>query len=352
MKRNSSVDYLKFLFSIIIFLYHFRLGIWGGYLVVEGFFMISGYLMYRSLQKNREQVELPDSTANFVWHKYRSIFLPLFFSVISGFIVAEFILLPPMEIEKLRDIPLLLFEIFPLQIAGSKGRLTTGVSWYISAMLLAMAILHPFFKKKPEHMAYSFCPITSLLIWGLLMANYGNLGSIVSWELGVFSSGLLRAVAGICAGFFLGALLQRAKEWTPTLGTKIALSVVEVLGILALIRIVSREDLAMGPYDLLVVALQFGILLVALSGKAWHTPYLSWKHSKVLSEISLYLFLNHAPWCFFYRKQYSTMGEALRLFPKVLFCTVISATAVWCAVTLTRFLLKKFSQRRSSAQGL
>ncbi|MBQ2999612.1 MAG: hypothetical protein IJD64_04045, partial [Clostridia bacterium] len=179
MKRNSSVDYLKFLFSIIIFLYHFRLGIYGGYLVVEGFFMISGYLMYSSLRKHREQAELPDSTAKFIWYKYRSIFLPLFFSVISGFIVAEFILLPPMEIEKLRDIPLLLFEIFPLQIAGSKGRLTTGVSWYISAMLLAMAILHPLFKKKPEHMAYSFCPITSLLIYGFLMATYGNLDTIV-----------------------------------------------------------------------------------------------------------------------------------------------------------------------------
>ncbi|MBQ2999541.1 MAG: hypothetical protein IJD64_03680, partial [Clostridia bacterium] len=165
------------------------------------------------------------------------------------------------------------------------------------------------------------------------------------------ASGLLRAVAGISAGFFLGALVQRAKEWTPTRGTQIALSVAELLGIVALVLIVSRETLARGPYDLLAVALQFGILLIALSGKAWHTPHLSWKHSKILSEISLYLFLNHFPWCFFYRKQYSTMGEALRLFPKVLFCTVISATAVWCAVTLTRVLLKKLSRRRSEAQG-
>lgn len=348
MKRNSSVDYLKFLFSILIFLYHFRLGIYGGYLLVEGFFMISGYLMYASLMKNKELAELPESTAKFIWNKYRSFFLPLLFSALGAVLVNEAILSPPMNLDTLQDLPLLLFEIFPMQSAGFPGWWATGVSWYLSAMLLAMALLHPLFKKKPEHMAYSFCPIAALLIYGFVNETYGHLGVIMQWPLGLVSAGLLRAIAGICVGFFLGALLRRDLEHTPSLGVRLLLSLLELFGILAVIFIVSREELAQGPYDVIVVALLFGILLIALSGKAWHTPHLRWKHSSILSEMSLYLFLNHAPWCFYFRKQYSTMEEALRLFPKVLLCTIISSVTVWGAVTLTRYLIKKVLLKRAA----
>ena len=215
-------------------LYHFRLGIWGGYLLVEGFFMISGYLMFSSLQRNRERAELPDSTAVFLWRKYRSMFLPLLFSAISGFLIYELIVFAPMEASKVWDIPRLVFEIFPLQIAGFPGKWTTGVAWYVSAMLLAMAILHPIAKKKPEHAAYTVCPILALLLYGCLGATYGHLGVITDRFVGVVATGLLRALAGISAGMVLSVLVERGKEWRPSLGTKIALSAAELLGIGAL----------------------------------------------------------------------------------------------------------------------
>ena len=52
MKRNSSIDYLKFLFSVIIVLYHYGLWFSGGYIVVEGFFMITGFLMMGQIRES------------------------------------------------------------------------------------------------------------------------------------------------------------------------------------------------------------------------------------------------------------------------------------------------------------
>lgn len=345
MKRNSAIDYLKFLFSLIIFLYHYGLGAPGGYIVVEGFFMISGYLMFCSLKKRREEEDLPDSSARFVWNKYKALFLPLFFSAFVGLFVYDVIVFSPTLKETLLDIPLLTFEVFPLQCAGFKARYTTGVSWYISAMLLAIAILHPLFKKNPKRAAYTLCPILSLLIYGFLRVSYGHIALTAQWVLEIFNTGLLRAIAGISAGFFLGALLERSKEWQPTGRIRVLLSVLEVVGIVALVAAIMEESLSYGPYDLVLAALQFGILWIALSGKAWHTQRISVKWSKIFSDISLFLFLNHVPWCYYFGERYSTTEEALRLLPQAVLCVASSCVVAWGLTTLTRIVIKKVKER-------
>ena len=51
MKRHSSVDFIKFFMAIVIVIYHYGIIFWGGYLVVECFFMISGFLMMNSVYR-------------------------------------------------------------------------------------------------------------------------------------------------------------------------------------------------------------------------------------------------------------------------------------------------------------
>ena len=342
MKRNSAVDYLKFLFSLIIFMYHYGLGFFGGYIVVEGFFMISGYLMFCSMKKRRETDDLPDSTARFVWNKYRALFLPLFFSAISGLLIYDLIIFSPTLKDTLRSLPLLIFEIFPLQCAGFQARYTTGVSWYLSAMFLAMAILHPLFKKDPKRAAYTLCPPTVLLLYGFLNMSNGHIALSAQWILEIFNAGILRAMAGISLGFLLGALIERANDLEPTRTAKILFSVLEMLGIVGLIAVITNESFAYTSYDLVWVALLFGILWIALSGKAWHTSHISTKKSKILSEVSLFLFLNHYPWCYYFKDQYSTVEEGIRLLPKVALCVALSCAVVWGITTLTRFLIKRY----------
>ena len=347
MKRSSAIDYLKFLFSIIIFLYHYGLIFEGGYIVVEGFFMISGYLMFRSLQKENARDELPDMTARFVFNKYKTLFLPLLFSAISGLLIYDLLVYPIPLSETLRDVPLLTFEVFPLQCAGFKARYTTGVSWYISAMLIATAILHPFMRKSPKKVAYTVCPTLSILIYGFLRATFGHLGVTSVWALDLFNSGLLRAIAGLSAGFLLGALLQRVEGWEPPMRYKLLLSALEFLGLVGLILAMSDETLAYGPYDLVLMVLQFGILWIALSGKAWHTRYISGKYTKFLSDASLYLFLNHVAWCAYFDQNYPSVEEKIQALPWAILFVASSCLIVWTLTSLT-FLLKKKSKQKKT----
>ena len=74
MKRNGYIDIIKFLFAIIIAEFHLGSGIFlGGRIAVEGFFMITGYLMLKSSEKeNATDIGLGKSTASFLWKKYKA----------------------------------------------------------------------------------------------------------------------------------------------------------------------------------------------------------------------------------------------------------------------------------------
>ena len=52
MKRNGYVDVIKFIFAFIIAEFHLGTGLFpGGRVAVDGFFMISAYLMMRSIER-------------------------------------------------------------------------------------------------------------------------------------------------------------------------------------------------------------------------------------------------------------------------------------------------------------
>ena len=122
--------------------------------------MITGYLMMASLcRKSAEIGESPYGTAKFVFRKYRSVLFPLLFSALIGFVVYEALIYEhPLDFTAER-VPLLLFEVLPLQMAGFEGMWTTGVSWYLSAMLLGVAILHPLAKKDPLRFGSTWAPV-------------------------------------------------------------------------------------------------------------------------------------------------------------------------------------------------
>lgn len=339
MKRNSAIDYLKFIFSIIIFIYHCGFSFYNGYIVVEGFFMISGYLMFCSMNKNKEQISLPEASAKFVWNKYKSLFLPLFFSAISGLFIYNILIFPTPFNKAIESLPLLIFEIFPLQCAGFPGLWTTGVSWYISAMLLSMAILYPIYKRNPKFSANTICPILAILIYGLLHFSFGHIEVTNQWIFGILNTGMLRAIAGISAGFFLGSLVQRSENSHCSTPKKIVLSVLELIALVSLISLMFNVSYMRSSFDLVFVVIQFVILWIALSNKAWHTPHISNKKTKILSNISLFLFLNHYPWCHYLRINASSTEQAIKLFPKTILCVAVSCIVTWALTILTRFII-------------
>ena len=150
-KYNPQIDIAKFLFSIIIILYHsnklvsldFHLFQYG-YTAVEFFFMITGYLMVCSSKKFDPTIP-GKSTVTFTINKIKSFYLYFLISFAVAFIVRNlsFYIDKTLTWEKLFDNTILsINEIFLLHTSGIDfGKIYNGPTWYLSAMIIAILIL-------------------------------------------------------------------------------------------------------------------------------------------------------------------------------------------------------------------
>lgn len=291
----------------------------------------------------------PDSTAKFVLHKYSAIFLPLLFSAISGFLIYECLIYGNTADVSVTRIPLLLFEIFPTQIAGFFGFWATGVSWYLAAMLMAIAMVHPFAKKDPLKFGYTAAPVISILVYGLLCHQFNALDVPNSWVLEIVNTGLLRGLAGICAGCVLFCLVKRS-ETKVSLGMQCVFTAAELVGFWYLLSTISDAEKARTNIDFVLTAVLFGILYLALSGKTLFSRIPANPVSRVMATVSTYIFLNHYPWCVYFSQTYFDTNLRTReeMFWPFLGCVATSALATWTLTVVTRRLLKQIKKIRLS----
>ena len=117
-----------------------------------------------------------------------------------------------------------IWEPFFLSMTGlGKKGMNTPV-WYISAMLLSMAVLYPLLRKHHDITIHLIIPLASLLIFGYLYQNYGHPRGPSKW-LGWTHKGMLRAFAEIgigCLLFYLSNAIRRIRfkrlgKWLITL---------------------------------------------------------------------------------------------------------------------------------------
>ena len=233
-RRNLQIDVLRFVFSVIIVLHHSRyvLGdenclFLGGSLAVEFFFFVSGYLLLVSAQRagetfragrpadaagngaaaspSRTDPELPSAasgigaeTWRFLVRKIRG-FLPEFLIAwIIGFSVKGIA-----QSWSLRDAwTAFIDDFWELTLVRMSGLYTgglDGVIWYLSAMLLGMAILYPLLRRHEDVMTHIVCPLLALFLYGYLCRTYGHPRDPGVWT-GFAYKGLLRGIAGLSAG--------------------------------------------------------------------------------------------------------------------------------------------------------
>lgn len=340
MRRTGSIDYIKFIFSLFILFYHFGFLFNSGYIVVEGFFMITGYLMMASLCRKAAETEgSPYGTAKFVFRKYRSVLFPLLFSALIGFVVYEALIYEhPMDFTAER-VPLLLFEILPLQMAGFEGMWTTGVSWYLSAMLLGVAILHPLAKKDPLRFGSTWAPVIALLGYGLLSHNYGHLDVPNLWILELVNTGLIRGIAGLCGGFVIYCLANRSGSAEPTLPARFLYSALAGLGWYILFRTVMQPRNERIVSDFILTGAIFLFLSLVLSGKTLLSLVPSSKLSRALATVSTFVYLNHYPWSVYLTYAYPEQTVWQRM-PRYFICVAASSLLVWGLTTLCEYLLR------------
>ena len=217
-KYTIEIDALKFTFTIVVFLYHFSKisdssagtpFLWG-YLAVEFFFLTSGYFMAESIRKNGENPLAP-SAGGYVWHKIKPLCLPFITSFLVAFIIRQFILKATL-FEVIKNFFLGIYEMLFLQMSAIKtGRAYNGPGWYISSMILGIAILYPVFKKYKTYIFSFGALLISVLCYGFINQTADSLNIADTWH-GLTYIGNIRAIAGLSLGVFCNECCHNFKS--------------------------------------------------------------------------------------------------------------------------------------------
>lgn len=300
-KYNPQIDIAKFLFSIIIILYHsnklisldFNLFQYG-YTAVEFFFMITGYLMVCSSKKFDSSFP-GKSTFTFTINKIKSFYLYFLISFVVAFIVRNlsFYIDKSLTLGKLFDNAVLsINEIFLLHTTGIDfGKIYNGPTWYLSAMIVAILILFPVVLKFKDWLTGSGGLLIAILSFAIISQTKGNLNTVAWHEF--ISLGILRAIAGLSLGAFLFGLIERLNENNIKLKPlpKFLLFLVQLFFTTLLLFIMHTRG--HNKFDFIALILIFIVTFFVLSGLTTPNKIIGARLFKALGKFSLIGYLNH-----------------------------------------------------------
>lgn len=333
-QHNVTIDFLRFLFSVIVVLHHSRyvLGddncyFLGGSLAVEFFFFVSGYLLLVGADKAGRKngagyllsggadmagrteaagletkgagagtTGIGSETLHFILHKIRS-FLPEF--LIAWWI--GFVLIGVVRqygvLDYLKAFGNDFWELTLVKMSGLFTHGIDGAMWYLSAMLLGMAILYPLLRTKRDLMAHLVCPLLALFLYGYLCQAEGHPRDPIVW-LGLCYKGLVRAIAGLCTGVVICVAVCRLKRFSPSGLTKTgnALAIgVQLLCLLLTIRYMAEQEPS--EYDYFYMFLLMVLVLLSFAGFGLESVLGNSQRLHLLSaflgKYSLSLYLGH-----------------------------------------------------------
>ena len=308
-KRNCAIDLLRFIFCLVILCDHSELFagdqvplFQGGYIGVEFFFIVSGFLMAASAERAEQSPSrsITEDTVSFLRRKLGAILPYYLFAFLLAFFIRQIALAAaPAEIAK--DAFYALPELLLLKRLGiGNGRWYNGATWYLSSMFFAMLILYPILRKKRDFFCRILSPVLAVVFLYLRLLE-GNGGFV--FDLNVRS--LFRAIAEICIGCTGYAVCCSMKQKTYTRFGTFFLSILELGGYaVVLIMAFLFKIEAFDSYLLIFLAVSVPVTfsgksvtgaLNAGSGK-WQR-FCGW-----LGKFSLVLYLNHRYWSFALRE--------------------------------------------------
>ena len=222
--RNGKIDLLKFIFAVIIIIYHFNKAttypqpiFTRGYIGVEFFFVTSGFLFAQSLSRlSCRKATLIDDSFAFMKRKFISLFPYHFFFLLATLIFCIIHYHWDTErsfVQIIKCIP----DLLLLRINGISSLTLLGHEWYLSAMLIVMFILTPIALQYRSFFFRFLCPVLTVFCLGFLYQQKHNLDFVTEW-VGLCTAGFLRgtgeiALGCLCYAVYDKKLPERLPKW-------------------------------------------------------------------------------------------------------------------------------------------
>ena len=232
--RNQTIDLARVFFIFAVFLCHTHVLcqpgenipaiMCYGFLGVEFFFIVSGYLM-AAKAANEKSRALGPATMRFIRKKFGSI-IPFYF---AAWVLAMIVLnwgtaWETVRVNVIRALPNLLL----LGSAGFTGYQALPPTWYLSAMLLSMLMLYPLLLYFKKTFTCVIAPLVCFFCYGYCFMKVGNLATIDAVEGGFVQTGLLRRSAGISLGTMCYEEAQRFTKLELNGFAKLLVGIVEL----------------------------------------------------------------------------------------------------------------------------
>ena len=334
-RRNSQIEFLRFFMALIIVFFHkYEAIIPRGFLAVEFFFILTGYLMAKSLNKSNEN-DSNGSLVNYIGHKIGAFYPELIIALLMGFIYDLFSTCivesnyRDFIVASLRNV---LQNLALLRMTGIAGTWATCVpAWYLSSMIIALIILVPILRKHKQPFLYL---TLALLLYKIPMHQLKGLEeeSFADWVSFTYV-GNIRAIAGI----LLGSVGYEVVK----LSSNIKFSCLHRLIITILIPVLLTAFVAIcfcktGRFDAVAVCIHFVIVILVFSNLSYFNKVWKWRKLHIcccaLGSLSLSLYLAHylaSPICSFLTKK---QGDCFLLYPvtsiMLAFIVMVSAKAI------------------------
>lgn len=216
-KKSIAIEWNRFLFSLVIAVFHMsaqREFFPNTYVVSEYFFIVTGFLTIKSVVEmdGKETEHVTEMTVRFLKKKFISLLPYSIFAFVMSIPVLWFTERWKL-VEAAKNILYGIPEMLFLGESGLKFVTYNRQVWYISAMLIALAIIYPMMVKDVKRFLYVLTPVGTALLYGFIYHHFWNgfiAGPYESYF--ILRGTVIRALAGLLLGCLMYALCQAVER--------------------------------------------------------------------------------------------------------------------------------------------
>lgn len=359
MKRNGKIELLRFIASVYVLMFHIDKYVLTlppfkfsneislaffphGSVGVEFFFLVSGYLMARTAFKHISDdgsvlrgKEFSANCFGFMKRKYQSIFpyhaAAFVFATVTYVISMRYDLTGCLR-TVFGSIPSFLL----IQMSGIRLVEPNHVEWYISAMLIGMALLYPVCLKYYHAFTKLFAPLTAVLLIGYMQATSHRLTGVSVWN-GIAYKSVFRAIAELALGasaFELSKYLSSVK-WKKSRRYFFAFAEIVCFSLFSLYVFYYGHY----NYEVVILIFLFVLVTLAFSGISAGAKWFDNRFNCYLGGLSLPVYLANLPAIYCTNRFFASYGAVEKLLITVGLVIVFVYAIRVCGNLLKKFMI-------------
>lgn len=295
--RNGTIDLVKFLMTLLVMVYHTYRYFPGGYIAVDFFFLVSGFLMAKSMRRSLGydifERALGRETIGFVLHRAGGIFPYYFVAWVMGFVTTAVI--KDLGSQEIIDTLIMSpYNLFMVEMAGNydMGYRIQG-SWYISALLIAILVIYPVRRKWPNVFDSIIAPLLGLFFVGYVyQQGYGVSSLVVGYDENLHAyGGVIRGVVEMALGCSCYRLCCNVERINFKPFARLLISIVEWGGYV--FAVLCTWHVGQTNLDLVLIPVFAVSIILSFSGKGLLAGLFKFRLFSVLGEFSLSMYLTH-----------------------------------------------------------